>query len=83
MRTVTLHPDQIYTGPLILVNARHPLRDPVQPYLVPPDSRYPQITMERQAARLLSAARLTLTAPSCRSPAGAVRPSSRPSGMIP
>lgn len=56
MRTVTLCPDQIYTGPLILVNARHPLRDPAQPYLVPPDSRYPQITMERQAARLLSAA---------------------------
>lgn len=56
MRTVTLHPDRICTGPLILVNAAHPLRDPAQPCLVPPDPRYPQITMERQAARLLSAA---------------------------
>lgn len=55
MKTITLCPDRISAGPLILVNVRHPLRDPAQPYLVPPDSRYHQITMERQAARLLSA----------------------------
>lgn len=55
MRTITLNRPQTAQGPLILVNAAHPLADTPGPELLPPDERRPQILLERQAARLLDA----------------------------
>ena len=55
MRTVTLTRDQVYAGPLILVNAAHPIQRGAEPELAAPDGRHPDILMERRAARLLAA----------------------------
>ena len=55
MRTVTLTRDQVYAGPLILVNAAHPIQREAEPELAAPDGRHPDILMERRAARLLAA----------------------------
>ncbi len=55
MRTITLSRTQTAQGPLILVNAAHPLADAPGPELSPPDGNRPQILLERQAARLLDA----------------------------
>ena len=55
MRTVTLDRAQTARGPLILVNAAHPLADAPGPELSPPDELRPGILLERQAARLLDA----------------------------
>lgn len=44
---------QTAQGPLILVNAAHPLSDVSAPELSAPDERRPQIRLERQAAHLL------------------------------
>lgn len=55
MRTVTLPREQTARGALILVNAAHPLADSALPALAPPDDCHPQVLLERQAARLLSA----------------------------
>ena len=55
MRRLTLSRAQSFCGPLILVNQDHPVQegDPVE--LLAPDGRYPDVCMERRAARLLSA----------------------------
>ena len=55
MKMITLRRTHSYTGPLILVNPSHPLRDPVLPDLVAPDGRWPEVLLERRAARLLAA----------------------------
>lgn len=55
MRTVKLSRSQAAQGPLILVNAAHPLADGPAPQLAPPDALHPDVLMERQAAQLLSA----------------------------
>ena len=55
MRTVTLRREQIFQGPLILVNASHPLADGPEPELSPADALHPQILLARQAALLLAA----------------------------
>ena len=55
MRTVTLTRAQVYAGPLILVNAAHPIHGGAEPELAAPDMGHPDILMERRAARLLSA----------------------------
>lgn len=55
MRTITLNRSQTTQGPLILVNAAHPLACVPGPELSPPDELRPQILLERQAARLLDA----------------------------
>ena len=54
MRQVTLTRDQIHAGPLILVNPAHPLQGEV-PDLVAAHERWPEILLERRAARLLGA----------------------------
>ena len=54
MRQVTLTRDQIHAGPLILVNPAHPLRGEA-PDLVAAHERWPEILLERRAARLLGA----------------------------
>jgi len=46
---------QIFTGPLRLVNREHPLKNTFPAGLVPVDSRWPGILLERRAARLLAA----------------------------
>lgn len=55
MRTVVLRREQAAFGPLILVNAAHPLADGPSPELAAPDEFHSEILMERQAARLLDA----------------------------
>ncbi len=55
MRTLTLHRSQIGRGPLVLVNRENALKDAPSAALAPVDERRPDILMERQAARLLSA----------------------------
>ena len=54
MRQVTLTRDRIHAGPLILVNPAHPLRGEALD-LVAADERWPEILLERRAARLLGA----------------------------
>ena len=55
MRTLKLRREQTARGPLILVNAAHPIADGPNPELAPADPRRPEILLERQAARLLDA----------------------------
>jgi len=55
MRTVILRREQTRRGPLILVNAAHPLADGPLPQLAPAGPLHPKILLERQAARLLDA----------------------------
>lgn len=55
MKTVALTRDQVYAGPLILVNTVHPIQSKAKPELAAPDGGHPDILMERRAARLLSA----------------------------
>ena len=55
MRTVTIPRSRVFHGPLAVVNRSHPLRGDIPTDLAAPDDRYPDILMERRAARLLSA----------------------------
>ena len=55
MRAVTLRREQTAQGPLILVNASHPLRPGSAPELTAPDARFPDVLLERRAAGLLAA----------------------------
>lgn len=55
MRSVRLRREQTAQGPLILVNAAHPLAEAPAPQLAPPDPLHPGILLERQAAGLLDA----------------------------
>ncbi len=55
MKTVILHHSLLYQGPLILVNRMHALRSSDLNGLTPFDPDHPEILLERQAGRLLSA----------------------------
>lgn len=55
MRIVTCSEDQVFTGPLILVNQSHPLRNTSPRGLVPVDYQHPGILFDRNAAQLLDA----------------------------
>ncbi len=55
MRTLVLHREETAQGPLILVNAAHPLAPGYLPELTAADCRFPGIQLERQAAHLLTA----------------------------
>lgn len=55
MRTLALHRDETARGPLILVSSSHPLSPGQAPELTVPDSRFPSVRLERQAACLLTA----------------------------
>lgn len=54
MRTAVLPREQVFQGPLILVNRDHPVHT-AAPDLAAPDPLHPEIQMERQAAALLRA----------------------------
>ncbi|PKM71884.1 MAG: peptidase M15 [Firmicutes bacterium HGW-Firmicutes-16] len=54
MKTLELSRNAIYSGSLILVNGKNPLREAVREIaLVPVDEKNPSALMERQSARLL------------------------------
>lgn len=55
MRTVTLRRELTGWGPLVLVNPTHPLTQGQTPELIAPDSRCPQVQLERRTAHLLNA----------------------------
>ena len=55
MRTVILFREQAVCGPLVLVNAAHPLSDVPAPELAAPSGRHPGGLMERRAERWLDA----------------------------
>lgn len=54
MRTVVLSKEKVFSGPLVLVNRQHPLQTASAGSLTPVDDRYPEILLDRQAARLLA-----------------------------
>lgn len=55
MRTLFLPREQIFTGPLVLVNRQHPLCPSAKADLTETDSGHPNILLDRQAVRLLRA----------------------------
>lgn len=80
MRAARYSRRQMRSGPLVLVNRQHPLAEEPRQLLTAADERYPNILLERQAARCWPPASRQQAGRgrSCRSPAGAVRRSSRP-----
>ena len=55
MRAARYSRRQMRSGPLVLVNRQHPLAEEPRQLLTAADERYPNILLERQAARLLAA----------------------------
>ena len=55
MRTVSLHREEVFSGPLVLVNRQHPIQTAQDSTLTPVDNGHPEILLDRQAARLLAA----------------------------
>lgn len=55
MRRVLVSRQQVFQGPLRIINRDHPLHDGSTGELVAADRRYPEILLERQTAQLLSA----------------------------
>ena len=55
MRTMICKKEDVFRGPVILVNQTHPLRPGSEPQLTAADDRCPGIRMERRAAGLLNA----------------------------
>ena len=55
MRRIALSREQIFRGPLILVNREHPLRGDTTGVLTAVDGRHPRILLESRARQLLSA----------------------------
>lgn len=55
MRTIVCPEDQVYSGPLLLVNREHPLRPGVSPVLEAADRRHPAVLLESRTARVLTA----------------------------
>lgn len=53
MRAARYSRRQMRSGPLVLVNRQHPLAEEPRQLLTAADERYPNILLERQAARLL------------------------------
>lgn len=54
MKAIRLLKNQIFEGPLVLVNREHPLRNTAHGTLTPVDDRYPDILLEYRTAQLLS-----------------------------
>ncbi len=71
MRTLVLHREETAQGPLILVNAAHPLAPGYLPELTAADCRFPGIQLERQAAHLLTAGVQRARDGPCHRPGGA------------
>lgn len=55
MRTVSIPREQIFQGPLVLVNRAHPLHEKEQSALTSVDPHHPDILLESRARQLLSA----------------------------
>lgn len=55
MKRMVLSKQQVFQGPLLVINRDHPLHTGSAGELVAADSRYPEILLERRTARLLSA----------------------------
>ena len=55
MRTIHLTREQIFSGPLVLVNREHPLRNPTLGQLTEVDSQHPCILLEHRTTQLLAA----------------------------
>ena len=55
MRAARYSRRQMRSGPLVLVHRQHPLAEEPRQLLTAADERYPNILLERQAARLLAA----------------------------
>ncbi len=55
MRTVHLLREQIGVGPLILVNAQHPIQMEAPAMLIQVDGNHPEILLEQRAAQMLAA----------------------------
>lgn len=55
MKRVLCRRAQVFQGPLVLVNRDHPLREEAAPDLVPAGCRFPDVLLDRRAARLLAA----------------------------
>lgn len=55
MRTIRLSQEQIFRGPLILVNQDHPLQNTASTQLTVVDSRYPHVLLENRVTQQLSA----------------------------
>lgn len=53
MKTIKLQKENIYSGNLLLVNAKHPLNNKSANTLIPADSRYPDILIKREVANVL------------------------------
>ena len=51
MRAARYSRRQMRSGPLVLVNRQHPLAEEPRQLLTAADERYPNILLERQAAR--------------------------------
>lgn len=71
MRTVSIPREQIFQGPLVLVNRAHPLHEKERSALTSVDPHHPDILLESRARQLLSA---------CIQKAGGQRRSCRVSG---
>ena len=55
MRTVSIPREQIFQGPLVLVNRAHPLHEKERSALTSVDPHHPDILLESRARQLLSA----------------------------
>ena len=55
MRTVSIPREQIFQGPLVLVNRAHPLHEKERSALTSADPHHPDILLESRARQLLSA----------------------------
>lgn len=55
MKTLELRREQVWQGPLVLVNRENVLKDAAKTDLAPLDGRYPEVLLDRQAARMLTA----------------------------
>ena len=55
MRTVSIPREQIFQGPLVLVNRAHPLHEKERSALTSVDPHHPDILLESRARQQLSA----------------------------
>lgn len=85
MRTVSIPREQIFQGPLVLVNRAHPLHEKERSALTSVDPHHPDILLESRARQLLSACiqKAGDSGRSCRCPAGGASRNSSGSGTTP
>lgn len=53
MNTITLYPENIYTGNLLLINPKYPLHSFSEKDLIPAQPSYPAVLLKRDAANVL------------------------------